>query len=161
MRRQKNESGVSGGRSPRVGSSTNPTTSNLHSEPENAVSGGVRAAKCLRFRKSVDCIIAIAARLKFSERFVGIEFPSPKYARVSRIGRLGRQDAFVPQTFASVGGACVGPRAARHTRLQQDGVFRNERQERRSVSRFKIAVYARLYFWTLRRSSASQSCWSR
>ena len=52
--------------------------------------------------------------------------PRLKYAQPSSHGRLSRQEAFVPQTFAAAGGACVRQSSSRLAHFHADGVFRND-----------------------------------
>ncbi len=49
--------------------------------------------------------------------------PRPNYAVTFQAGRLGRHDAFVPQTFSAAGRACVRQLSTRHAHLRQDEVF--------------------------------------
>ena len=53
--------------------------------------------------------------------------PRLGYTQPSPNGRLTRQEAFLPQTFAAAGGASVRQLSARHSHFHPDGVFRNDK----------------------------------
>ncbi len=57
-----------------------------------ARSSCLNAAKCIRFRWSADCIIAIAARLECLNCFASVGDPRLLHAQPSQIGRPARQD---------------------------------------------------------------------